>query len=195
MPRARQRIRNAGLVLLGGILGSAACAALSNWQRAARGAAEPKKQAPTLASLAADTELLKAKATDQSHVMMDVSFQFANVWFAGQHANWDLADFFLGETDEHLHWAVRVIPVRKDSAGKEVILKDILQAIDNSPMKQLKAAVKAKDKVAFEKAYRFMLEGCYSCHKAVSKPYLHPQIPTEPATPIINFDPNPDWPK
>ena len=76
-----------------------------------------------------------------------------------------------------------------------MILKDILQAVDNSPMKQLKAAVKAKDKVAFEKAYRFMLEGCYSCHKAVSKPYLHLQIPTEPATPIINFEPNPDWPK
>ena len=35
---------------------------------------------------------------------------------------------------------------------------------------------------------------CYSCHKAADKPYLRPQVPTEPATRLINFDPKADWP-
>ena len=29
---------------------------------------------------------------------------------------------------------------------------------------------------------------CYSCHTAADKPYLRLQIPTEPASRIINFD-------
>ena len=116
-----KRIRGAGLVLLGAFLGTAVCAALSSGPYSARADATStpaKKPAPTLASLEADTEVLKAKATDQSHVMMDVSFQFSNAWFAGEHGSWDLAEFFIEETDSHLHWAVRVIPVRKDSAGR-----------------------------------------------------------------------------
>ena len=35
---------------------------------------------------------------------------------------------------------------------------------------------------------------CYACHKAVDKPYLRPQVPTEPASRIINFDPKANWP-
>lgn len=187
--------------MLGGVLGAILYASLSNSalramaQATAAPAAAPAPKAPTLESLAADMEIVKAKVPDQSHVMEDVSYHFSNLWFAAQHGNWDLADFYIGETVSHLHWAVRVIPIRKDAAGRDVILKDILQAVENSPIKQVQNAIKAKDKEAFDKAYRFTLEGCYSCHKAVNKPYLHPQIPTQPATPIINFEPNTDWPK
>jgi hypothetical protein len=201
MIHARPGIRSVGLVLLGAILGAVAYAALSKAEVVAEAQTQAVKQpvakqpAPTLASLAADMEIVKAKAPDQSHVMEDVSYHFSNLWFAGQHGNWALADFYLSEAISHLHWAVRVIPIRKDAAGRDVILKDILQALENSPLKQLQQAVKAKDRQAFDNAYRFTLEGCYACHKAVNKPYLHPQIPTEPATPIINFEANPDWPR
>jgi len=187
------RVHSLGLLLAGGVLGAAGYAFFTGGEPAARAAAE--KPAPTLESLAADVEVLKAKATDQSHVMKDVSEHFGNLWFAAQADNWPLADFFLSETHSHLKWAVRVIPKRKDNAGKEVDLVSILQAVENSPLKQLEVAVKAKDKVAFEKAYRFMIEGCYSCHKAADKPYLHPQIPTRPETAVLNFDPKADWPK
>jgi len=102
--------------------------------------------------------------------MKDVSEHFGNLWFAGRAENWPLADFFLSETHSHLKWAVRVIPKRKDNAGKEIDLVAILQAVENSPLKQLESSVKTMDKVAFEKAYRFMLDDCYSCHKAADKP-------------------------
>jgi hypothetical protein len=145
--------------------------------------------------LAAELEAIKSKLPDQAHAMQDVGYHFTNLWFAGKHAHWDLANFYLAETRSHLRWAVRIIPKRKDSAGQEIDLQAILQAVENTPLKQLEDSIKAKDGDAFEKAYRFTLESCYSCHKASDKPFIRPQIPTHPETLIINFDPNATWPK
>ena len=47
---------------------------------------------------------------------------------------------------------------------------------------------------AFEAAYKFSLETCYSCHKAVDKPFLRPQMPERPAETMMNFDPTAKWP-
>jgi hypothetical protein len=191
----RQLLRSWGLLMVGGCAGALLMGLLRGSALPDARADAPKTKAPDLATVAADVEVLKGKATDQSHVMQDVAYHFTNLWFAGQHENWDLANFYWSEAISHLRWAVRVIPIRKDNAGREVKLADVLQAVENSPLKQLGVAIKAKDKPAFEKAYRFTLEGCYSCHKAVDKPYLHPQVPTEPEVQIINFDPKADWPK
>jgi hypothetical protein len=145
--------------------------------------------------LAAELEAVKAKLPDQAHAMQDVGYHFSNLWIAGQHSHWDLATFYLNETRSHLRWAVRIIPVRKDNSGVEIKLEDILEAMENGPLKQLEEAVAAKDSVAFEKSYRFSLENCYACHKASDKPFIRPQIPTQPETPMINFDPNAQWPR
>lgn len=192
---SRQKFHAWGFLLVGGCAGAMLMSLLRGSALPDARADVPKTKTPDLATLAADVEVLKGKATDQSHVMQDVAYHFTNLWFAGQHENWPLADFYRGEALSHLHWAVRVIPIRKDNAGRLIKLADILQAVENAPLKQLDTAIKAKDKAAFEKAYRFTLEGCYSCHKAVDKPYLHPQVPTEPEVKIINFDPKAEWPK
>ena len=52
-----------------------------------------------------------------------------------------------------------------------------------------------KDSVKFAAAYRTMLESCYSCHKAVGRPYIRPMIPTMQVQSMLNMDPNADWPK
>ncbi len=155
----------------------------------------PVPKTPDLAAVAHDLSVAQSKLPDQSHAMTDVAMQFSNLWFAGEKENWPLADFFWSETRSHLAWAVRIIPKRKDNAGREIDLPAILQSLENSPLKQLGEAIKKKDKVAFEKAYEFTIVGCYACHKAADKPYLRPQIPTTPALPILNFDPAADWPK
>lgn len=136
-----------------------------------------------------DVERLKEKATDQAHVMVSVSYHFNNLWFAGQHGNWPLAQFYLNETRSHLRWAVRVIPVRKDNAGREVRLQAILEAVENSPLKQLEGAIHDEDREKFVGTYKFMLESCYACHKASDKPYIRPRIPTQPADATIDFEP------
>jgi len=142
-----------------------------------------------------DVVTLKEKAADQAHAMMDVDYHFSNLWFAAKAGNWPLAEFYWKETVSHLRWAVRIIPVRKDNAGQEIKLPEILQSIEQSPFMQVGKTIKEKDIEKFKIAYRYTLEGCYGCHKAADKPYLRPQIPDRPASSIINFDPNATWPK
>jgi hypothetical protein len=187
------RIHPLASLVVGICLGLAACCFVSTLQRPA--AAQPSQPAPDIDKLAAEIDLIKGKLPDQAHAMQDVSYHFSNLWFAGQHENWPLADFYAAETRSHLRWAVRIIPKRKDKAGQEIDLGAILQAWENTPFKQLQDAIAAKDKQAFETTYRFTMETCYDCHKAADKPFIRPQIPAHPETPIVNFDPAADWPK
>lgn len=184
---------------LAGIVAGLVAPRLVEWsahaQEPAKAHSDASKNGGDLASLQAEVERLKKLLPDQSHVMQDVEYHTANLWFAGEQGNWPLAEFYLSEIKSHLRWAVRIIPVRKDSAGQPVKLEDILQAFENSPLKQLAEAVKAQDLDRFHKAYVFTLEGCYSCHKASSKPYLRPQIPDRLGGAIINTNPNTNWPK
>jgi hypothetical protein len=188
----RQCLRTAGALAAGAALGALAALQLSGQHQ--RAVAQAAAAAPADEALHATLEEIKARLPDQSHAMKDVGYHFANLWFAAQQKNWPLATFYNQETLSHLHWAVRIIPKRKDSLGQDVDLVAILQAFENSPWKQVKEAIDAQDSAAFEKAYRFTLETCYSCHKAAEKPYLRPQIPTAPEAPIINFDPAAKWP-
>lgn len=145
-------------------------------------------------NLAARVKALEDLIPSQSHMMADVGDHFANLWFAGKAENWPLAEFCLSEAKSHLRWAVRRIPIRKDNRGQDINLVSILEAFENTQLNQLKQAVDRKDGAAFERVYKESLTLCYSCHKASDKPYLRPQVPDKPASPIINFDPKAVWP-
>jgi hypothetical protein len=150
--------------------------------------------APPPENLAPRVKAVEDLIPSQSHMMADVGEHFTNLWFAGRAGNWPLADFYLAETRSHLRWAVRRIPVRKDSRGQDVNMVNILDAFEKSQLTGLKQAIDRKDGPGFETVYKESLTVCYSCHKAADKPYLRPQIPTEPASRIINFDPKANWP-
>jgi hypothetical protein len=150
---------------------------------------------PSVTAQQLEVARLKTIATDQSHVMADVGYHFANCWFAAEKKNWPLAKFYFDETRSHLNWAVRVIPIRKDAAGNNVDLKAILQAVDSTFLSAVGEAITAHDSEKFIAAYKNTLEGCYACHKSSGKPYLRPQIPVAPPQPIINYDPNAKWPE
>ncbi len=154
----------------------------------------PAAQAVSSADAATRIAALESLIPDQAHIMADVGEHFANLWFAGEAENWPLADFYLSETQSHLRWAVRRIPIRKDNAGREINLNNILQAFENSELKTLKRTVSEKHRPRFEQAYRNSLTICYACHKAADKPFLRPGIPQAPASPIMNFDPHAQWP-
>ena len=159
-------------------------------------AQDKKPEKPVdLATIQRDIEMLKGKTPGQAHAMMDVDYHYTNLWFAAKAENWPLAEFYWKETVSHMRWAVRIIPVRKDKAGEEIKLQDILQSIEQSPYMQVEKTIEEKDIKKFETAYRYTLEGCYSCHKAADKPYLRPQMPERPATTMINFNPNAFWPR
>jgi hypothetical protein len=157
--------------------------------------AQAPKPADAAQTPAAEIEIIKGKLPDQAHAMQDVGYHFSNLWFAARHRHWELANFYWLETRSHLRWAARIIPMRKDNAGNDVNVLAILEAFENGPLKKLEAVIAAKDQSAFDASYRAALEGCYACHKAADKPFIRPQIPTRPETPIINFDPDAAWPQ
>lgn len=173
--------------LAGTLFGTLATSTFLAPSRSAHAAQSTPPPAADLAALRADVERLKAVATDQSHVMADVGYHFANLWFAAEGGNWPLAQFCADETRSHLRWAVRVIPVRKDPAGRDVDLRGILEAMEKGPFKDVQDAVAAKDKAKFEATYKTMLESCFACHQASGKPYLRPRVPEQPAQPILDF--------
>lgn len=187
-----QRLGLLFALLTGVLLGAAGQALLTAFAPHAR--AQEGKPAPDVVALAAEIEAIKGKLPDQAHAMQDVGYHFSNLWFAGQQEHWDLANFYWSETRSHLRWAARIIPMRKDNAGKDVDMIDLLTGFENGPLKNLQDAIVAKDKSLFEKRYRSTVETCYSCHKTADKPFIRPQIPQRPETPIINFDPNAKWP-
>jgi len=194
--KKRTALRASALIGTGGVLGFLLGAVLQgpSGMVETRALAEEK---PTGASEVtnAPSALSTNNGPDQSHVMVDVGYHFANLWFAADKENWPLAKYYLEETRSHLNWAVRIHPVRTTKAGGEVDLKGILQAIDNSFLSEIDGAITNKDTAKFKTAYRQTLEGCYACHKACEKSFLRPQIPSAPSVSILNFDPNATWPE
>lgn len=150
---------------------------------------------PVEGSLEADVAMLKDARPSQSHAMMDVGYQFANLWFAADKKNWPLARFYFNETRSHIRWTIRIRPIRKHPDGSPVDLKAIYDAIDSSSMETLKHAIEAKDSAKFTPAYKQMMESCYACHKANGFDYLRPQMPAQPPQTVINFDPHATWPQ
>ena len=194
--KKRTALRASALIGTGGVLGFLLGAVLQgpSGMVETRALAEEKPTgAPEVTN--APSALSTNNGPDQSHVMVDVGYHFANLWFAADKENWPLAKYYLEETRSHLNWAVRIHPVRTTKAGGEVDLKGILQAIDNSFLSEIDGAITNKDTAKFKAAYRQTLEGCYACHQACEKPFLRPQVPSAPSVPIINFDPNASWPQ
>ena len=149
----------------------------------------------TAAALEAEVIRLKGVAPSASVAMADVGFHFSNLWFAGQKRNWPLATYYFNESRNHIRWLVRINPKPKGPTGDLVDLQGIFDGIDTSVLKDLKATIDANDHDRFEVAYRQTLEACYSCHKAVGRPYLRPMIPTTAPQSIINLDPAANWPQ
>ena len=176
----------AGLLLGSGLTGSQANPFVTQAQ--AESKMEPKRG--NVAGPQLNLEELSERLPDQAHVMADVGYHFANLWFAADKQNWPLANYYLAETRSHLKWAVQIHPVRKTSAGADINLKGILEAVDGGLLADVGSAITNKDIVKFKAAYQQTLEGCYACHTACEKPFLRPRVPSAMGAPIISFDPN-----
>jgi hypothetical protein len=149
-----------------------------------------KALADELAALKADNERLKGLVPSQSHAMMDVAYHFTNLWFAGEHANWPLAQFYFNESRSHIRWAIRIVPVRRTSAG-ELKLEEVFTAFDASLLGAIQKEITARNRKGFKIAYQQAVGGCNGCHAAAEKPFLHVKIPDQPEARIIDFNPQP----
>ena len=131
-------------------------------------------------------ELTNLAVRTQSHVMVDVEYHFSNLWFAGHNAQWDLASFYLRETDSHLRWTVRIRPVRTiRGTGGTVELMPFQQRIEQSGLSRLEEAIEKHAIDEFEDAYTSTMTECYACHQAAGLGYLKPHIPEMPLSPLM----------
>lgn len=148
-----------------------------------------------ITALQAEIESLRRALPGHAHVMAELDYHFSNLWYAGQHGNWPLAEFYLNETRSNLNWMVRIRPMRRLSTGRDLDLTPVVKAVEDSVLASLRTAIGRQDIKAFEAAYRQTLEQCYACHKMAEKPYLRPRIPESPASRMIDPKPSADWPR
>ncbi|MEP7313068.1 MAG: hypothetical protein ABI859_10830 [Pseudomonadota bacterium] len=142
-----------------------------------------------IAALKAEVEQLRALLPGQAHAMVDVDYNFANLWFASAKHNWPLATFYLNETRSRIGWTVRLRPIRKLGAGQDLDLRPLQAAIEQTGLAQIKTALENHDNKAFVVAYRTTMGQCHACHVASEKPYLQPHIPEHPASQMIDMTP------
>jgi hypothetical protein len=171
---------------LGALLVGASSSSLSQGQASPQSASMTASE--EIAALKADNERLKSLVPSQSHAMMDVAYHFTNLWFAGQHSNWPLAQFYFNEARSHIRWAIRIVPVRHTAAG-DLKLEEVFAGFDRSLLSGIQKEITAKDRKGFIAAYRAAIGGCNACHAAAEKPFLHVQVPDQQEVRIMDFDP------
>jgi len=185
------RIRSLEMIALGAILGGLF---VFLWERPPAQAQQNGPQA-NLATIQADVAHLKDILPPHSHPMVEVGMFAANLWFAGEKKNWPLAGYYLNEARNRIRWEVRLYPDPKGADGNPVDVQSIFDGIDNGTLPKVRKAIEMKDSTEFEVQYKHLLEDCYSCHKAIARPYLRPMVPVSGAQPIINLDPAATWPQ
>jgi hypothetical protein len=103
---------------------------------------------------------------------------------AGAAQNWDYAAYELDELSETF-----------DDVGKLILkhgalsIPQAIAATVKQPLDALDTAIKAKDSVAFAKAFADLTTGCNACHQSAGHPMVIIQVPTVSAFPDQDFLP------
>ncbi len=87
------------------------------------------------------------------------------LWFAGNAANWPLADYEIGELGEGF------------SDVRKLLGDDIVDQHVGSPIAALQKAIDGKDRKAFIAAFDNLSAGCNACHHALDHGFIAIQRP------------------
>jgi hypothetical protein len=112
-----------------------------------------------------------AYAPGLGEFMSGIQVHHEKLWFAGKAANWELADFELGEIKESLDDIRQYCSNRPEVASLPMI---------QPPLDSLAAAVKKQDAAAFKRGFLFLTTTCNNCHQATKHGF---NVITIPATP------------
>ncbi|MCL4533997.1 MAG: hypothetical protein M1370_02425 [Bacteroidetes bacterium] len=117
-------------------------------------------------------------------VMIEYATRFANLWFAAQAGNWDMATYQIDEMTEIQEVGETTRPARAP----------FLKAFEDTYLKPLDAAADAKDLTAFTAAYDRAISGCNACHASQPGGAERPNFKfikiKRPTAPVF---PNVDW--
>ena len=127
--------------------------------RAARAEDKPAAAAP--AAMPAE----EPYSPGLGEIMSLQQMRHIKLWFAGNAANWPLADYEIGELGEGFN------DVRK------LVGNDIVDQHVGKPIEALQKAIDGKDRKAFIAAFDSLSAGCNACHKALDHAFISIQRP------------------
>lgn len=117
-------------------------------------------------------------------IMMATQVRHAKLWLAGDARNWELADYEIDELKEGLEDVVKYFPVYKDMPVGQMV-----ESTAMAPIKEVEAAVKAKDRARFTAAFDKLTAACNTCHQSANRPFIVVQRPTGSAFSNQSFAP------
>ncbi len=115
----------------------------------------------------------EAYAPGMGEIMGATQMRHAKLWFAGEAANWGLAQYELDELAEGFSDAVTYHPTFKNGAQIAVLLPRFV----TSPLDAVGAAVQAKDKVKFAEAFDGLTAACNGCHAETGNSFIRIRRP------------------
>jgi hypothetical protein len=154
-------------VVLASALGFAACAPGESSEASAR------------------LDELEQRFTPGLHQLMaDLGTRHASLWFAGEAANWPLADYMVHEIEELIEDIEALHPVYRD-----IQVAALLREMTTPAIEQLEDAVEAGDRAAFTEAYERFTAACNHCHTASERGFIVIQLPTSPPVTNLRYSP------
>ena len=109
--------------------------------------------------------------------MSGIQVHHAKLYFAGQHGNWELADFEIHEIMEALDDITKYASARPEAQ----LVSMLTPALDS-----VNSAIARKDGAAFNNGFIELTNTCNKCHQTVHYEFNKVKIPSTP--PYSNQD-------
>jgi hypothetical protein len=119
-------------------------------------------------------------------IMSLQQMRHAKLWFAGQNANWLLAEYELKELKEGFADAVAMHPTDDELP---LPIKDLVPKKTTVPLQDLEAVVKAQNQGRFDSAFDALTMACNECHQAENFGFNVIQRPSSNPYPNQQFTP------
>lgn len=106
-----------------------------------------------------------------------IQLHHANLWFAGNEQNWELAQFQVHEIEESIE------DIEEFKKGREELKS---MPMIKQPLEQVEKSIENKDLETFKASYLTLTNTCNACHAATGNSQLVIKIPTMP--PLTNLE-------
>jgi hypothetical protein len=138
-----------------------------------------------LASMAVLTACDASSREPGLHAMMhELGIRHASLWFAGEAANWELADYMVHELEEVVERIEEVHPTYND-----VPVATMIREMTHPRIEEIEAALDAEDPAAFTTAFDALTQACNQCHAAAGRAAIVIQRPTSPPLTNLRYEP------
>jgi hypothetical protein len=137
----------------------------------------------TSATLRADTPDYLPSISDL--MIATIQPRHIRLWIAAHAGNWEFSAYELGNMRGAFNRIGRAHPTVDNNS-----FPDMAVAVTQQPFADLTTAIKAKDPIAFDKAYSDLTAACNSCHQATNHAAVVIRVPQAGLSADQDFTPS-----